>query len=353
MTTDREFTRRMVQTVFTVASVAVLCTVVWIARDALMLVYISALIAMGFSPLVSGLERPRHPRGRSRMPRLVAILAIYLSVVAIVMLVGLAVVPPLIAQARDLWAKLPRQFDEFQRFLIRSRLIPREVTLQEAVSNAPAGSGGNAVATVLVAISSVIGGVFGLVTIIILSFYLLVDAEKLFTYLTRFVPAPDRARVGAAAREAVRKVSAWLRAQVILAAVMGVLAAIGLGLLGEPYFYVVALVAAVGETIPVVGPIIGGVTAVAVAIPTSTRLAVTVGIYFVVLHQFEANILVPKVMQRRVGVSPVAVIVALLVGGSLFGVLGAVLAIPTVAILAVILDEFAPGDEPGRDGPPG
>ena len=143
-----------------------------------------------------------------------------------------------------------------------------------------------------------------------------------------------------ASRQAVTKVSAWLRAQLILAGVMGVFAAVGLGLLGEPYFYVVALIAAIGETIPIVGPIIGGITAVAVAITVSPKLALAVGIYFLILHQLEANILVPKIMERRVGVSPVTVLVALLIGGALWGLIGAILAIPTAAILSVALDEL-------------
>ena len=225
--------------------------------------------------------------------------------------------------------------------------MTRPVTLQEAVQNAPAGSGGNAVSTVLVAVSSVIGGVFGVITILILSFYLLIEADTL-------VQLPDPLRAGAQPRarrsrrraKRSRKVSAWLRAQLMLAGVMGAFAAVGLGLLGEPYFYVVALIAAVGETIPIVGPIIGGVTAVAVAIATSPRLAVTVGIYFFVLHQLEANILVPKIMERQVGVSPVAVIIALLIGGALWGLVGAILAIPTAAILAVIVDEFESHGQP-------
>jgi len=121
---------------------------------------------------------------------------------------------------------------------------------------------------------------------------------------------------------------------------MGTFAAVGLGLMGVPYFYVVALVAAVGETIPIIGPIIGGLSAVAVALTVSPRLALTVGIYFLVLHQLEANILVPKIMEKRVGVSPVTVMVALLVGGSLWGLIGAILAIPTAAILSVIVSEL-------------
>jgi predicted PurR-regulated permease PerM len=78
-----------------------------------------------------------------------------------------------------------------------------------------------------------------------------------------------------------------------------------------------------------------------VALSVSTKLALTVGVYFLILHQLEANILVPKIMEKRVGVSPVTVMVALLIGGSLWGVVGAILAIPTAAILSVIVDEVA------------
>lgn len=328
----------MLQTLAAAAGIGIGLAAFWVARDALMLVYISALIAMGFSPLVQGIARPARA-GRRRVPRVLAIFAIYLVIVTLVIVLGLMVVPPLVAQARDLWARLPQQFDEFQRFLIRYHIMTRRVTLQEAVQNAPAGSGGNAVNSVLVAISSVIGGLFRLITVLILSFYLLIEAEPLFNYVIGFVPPDRRAPVATAAREAVRKVSAWLRAQLVLAGVMGVCAGVGLALLGEPYFFVVALVAAAGETIPIVGPIIGGVTAVAVAITTSTQLAIAVGIYFLVLHQLEANLLVPKIMERSVGISPVTVIIALLIGGSLWGLVGAILAIPTAALLAVILDE--------------
>ena len=336
---DRDFTRRMLQTLAAAVGIGIGLAALWVARDALMLVYISALIAMGFSPLVKGIARPTRT-GRRRVPRVLAIFAIYLVIVTLVIILGLMVVPPLVSQARDLWARLPEQFDEFQRFLIHYRIMTRRVTLQEAVQNAPAGSGGNAVSSVLVAISTVIGGLFRLITVLILSFYLLIEAAPLFHYIIGFVPPDRRAPVATAAQEAVRKVSAWLRAQLVLAGVMGVFAGVGLALLGEPYFFVVALVAAAGETIPIVGPIIGGITAVAVAITTSTQLAIEVGIYFLLLHQLEANLLVPKIMERSVGVSPVTVIIALLIGGSLWGLIGAILAIPTAAILSVILDEI-------------
>ena len=340
MLSDRNYRRRMVETVLTVAGVFVLLAVLWAAREALMLVYVSALIAMGFAPLVQVIEQPR-PGVRRRIPRWLAILVIYLAIVGLLVLLGLMVIPPLVAQAESLWTKLPGYFNKFQGFLIDHKLMTHRVTLEEAVQNAPTGTGGNAVGTVLVAISSLIGGIFGLITILILSFYLLIEAHAMFEYFLRFVPAARRGDITVAAREAVSKVSAWLRAQFVLAGVMGTFAAIGLWLMDVPYFYVIALIAAIGETIPIVGPVIGGITAVSVAITVSPKLALIVGTYFLVLHQLEANILVPKIMERRVGVSPVAVMVALLVGGALWGLVGAILAIPTAAILSVVVEELA------------
>jgi predicted PurR-regulated permease PerM len=344
MASDREFTSRLIQTILTVAAAVALFAALWAAREALLLIYISALIAMGFSPLVGFIERPQ-PHQKRRVPRWLAILLIYVAIVGAIVVLALMVTPPLVAQAGALWERLPDWFNQFQTFLIRYKLMTRRVSLAEVVQNAPTGSGSNAVGTVLGALSGVIGGVVGLITILILSFYFLIEAESMFEYLMRFVPAGRRADVATAARESVTKVSAWLRAQFLLAGVMGIFAAVGLGVMGVPYFYVVALIAGVGETIPIVGPIIGGITAVAVALTDSTKLAVMVAIYFLVLHQLEANVLVPKVMERRVGVSPVTVMVALLIGGTLSGLVGAILAIPTAAILAVIVEEIVTGQE--------
>jgi predicted PurR-regulated permease PerM len=336
----------MLLTVVTVVAAAVLVATLYAARDGLMLIYVSALIAMGFAPLVRLIERPHSAKRQRRMPRALAILLIYVAVIGSFVLIGLLIVPPLVDQATTLWSDMPQHFNRFQQFLIRYKLMTRSMTLQEAVENAPAGAGGNAVNTVLVAVWSVIGGLFGVITILILTFYLLIEAETIFRFVMRFVPAPRRAHFASASRDAVIKVSAWLGAQFILAGVMGTFAAAGLWLMGVPYFYVVALVAAIGETIPIVGPIIGGVTAVAVAITVSPKLALYVGIYFFLLHQLESNILVPKIMERRVGVSPVTVIVALLIGGALWGLVGAILAIPTTAILSVVVDELSPEAEP-------
>jgi predicted PurR-regulated permease PerM len=130
--------------------------------------------------------------------------------------------------------------------------------------------------------------------------------------------------------------------QLLLAGIIGGSAAVGLWLLGVPYFYVLALIAGIGEMIPVVGPILAAIPAVAVALSVSPSLALFVGLFFLVQQQFENHLLVPKLMERQVGISAVVVIVALLIGGSLLGIVGAILAVPTAAILQVLFEELAP-----------
>src|SRR5262245_26716243 len=161
----------MLETIAALTGVVVIAATLWAAREALMLVYVSALMAMGFAPIVSVLEHPR-PNDRRRVPRWLAILAIYLVIVAVLVIVGLMVIPPLVSQAESLWAKLPTQFNRLQSFLIDHKLMTHRVTLEEAVQNAPAGASGNAAGAVLVAISSLIGGIFGFITTLILTFYL-------------------------------------------------------------------------------------------------------------------------------------------------------------------------------------
>src|SRR4029453_1825406 len=143
----------MHRTVLTVTGVLVLVAVLWAAREALMLIYVSALIAMGFAPLVRLIEHPITARRHWRVPRWLAILVVYLTIVAVIVLVGLTVIPPLVAQAVSLWEKSPAALNRLQTFLVRYKLMRRPITLAEAVQSAPDGSGSNAVGTVLVALS--------------------------------------------------------------------------------------------------------------------------------------------------------------------------------------------------------
>ena len=311
-------------------------------REVLLLLYVSGLLAIGFSPIVRLIERQHLlPVGTRRFPRWLAILVLYVFIIGTFVGIGMLIFPPLIDQAQEFWAQKEQMFDQAQRFLRdRGLLRGEQMTLEEAVERAPKAAGSQgAVSTVFGAVRGVLGGIVGFLTILIVTFYLLVDSWSLHQTLLRLFPPVDRARVDAVTRAITVKVSAWLGGQLFLAGVIGITSAIGLYLLGIPYFYVLALISAIGELIPVVGPLLAAVPAIAVAGTVSYQKVVMVIIFFLVQQQFENHILVPKVMSRQVGVSAVTVIVALLIGAKLLGILGALLAVPTAAILQVLFTE--------------
>jgi predicted PurR-regulated permease PerM len=311
----------------------------YLVRNALLLIYISTLIAIGLSPIVTTIQRRRGARA-PRLPRWAAILIIYVGIIGVVVGVALVLVPPLAEQAQELWTALPGMIQRGQQWLMERGLLGRQLTIREAVEQTPVNT--DAVGAVFSAIGAVLGGVLGVLTVLIVTFYLLVDAHNILrTFLRLFAPS-DRPRVHEACRRVATKVSAWLGGQLLLAAIIGSTAALGLWLMGVPYFYVLALVAGVGEMIPVVGPLLAAIPAILVALTVSPALALGVAIFYVVQQQFENHILVPKVMERQVGVSATIVIVALLLGASLLGVVGAILAVPTAAILQVIFEELVP-----------
>jgi predicted PurR-regulated permease PerM len=318
-------------------------------RTVLMLVYVSGLLAIGLAPIVRAVERQKVlPVGTRRFPRWVAILTLYVALLSVVVGVGFAVVPPLVEQAQALSRRLPDLFARAQQFLVDRGLIDHELTMTEALQKAPSGvlsSGGDAVATVIGAVIGLAGGVFGLVTILILTFYMLVESDTIFRRFVRLFPVEQRLRVATVSSDISMKVSAWLGGQLLLGAIIGVTATVGLWLIGVPYFFVLGLIAGIGELIPMVGPLLSAIPAIVVALTVSPGLALATAVFFLAQQQFENHLLVPKLMERQVGVSAVTVIIALLIGGSLLGIVGALLAVPTAAALYVIVDELTEIDD--------
>jgi predicted PurR-regulated permease PerM len=310
----------------------------YIVRHALLVVYVSCVLAIGFSPIVRIIERQRLGVAK-RLPRWLAILILYIAILGTVALIVASIFPPMVQQARALWDHLPDMFDRAQQFLISKGWLKEHLTMREAVERAP-GTGGDAVTQVAKTAASLAGGIFGVVTILILTFYMLIDSWSLRETALRLFARKHRARVDAASRVVMEKVSAWLTGQLLLAGSIGATSAVGLWALGIPYFYVLALLSALGEMIPIIGPILAAIPAIAVASTVSLQKVIFVIIFFVLQQQLENHILVPKIMSRQVGVSPVTVIVSLLIGGSLLGVVGALLAVPTAAILQVIAAEL-------------
>jgi predicted PurR-regulated permease PerM len=327
---------------YALAGLALTAALLWAAylvRGALLLIYISGLVAVGLSPVVTRLER-RRITGTKPLPRWVAILEVYLLLAVVLVLVSVLVVPPLIDQARAFWTAIPGLLDQAQMWLMERGLLLHKLSFGEAVQTAAGGGGADAVSTVVGAISGFVGGVFGLLTILILAFYLLLDSRGMFRHFISLFPKSERRRVEDASRRISSKVSAWLAGQLALAAIIGTTAGFALWLMNVPYFYVLALIAGLGEMIPVVGPILSAIPAVGVALTVSPATALFVAIFFLIQQQIENHVLVPKVMERQVGVGAGIVIIALLLGGSLLGIVGAILAVPTAAILQVVFQEF-------------
>ena len=336
---------------------AVLCTAIavvlmwglYLVRSQILLIYVSALFATGLAPLVRMIERQRVLRiGKHRLPRGAAILVIYATVIGLLAALASAVVPPLVDQGRQLWTDLPERLDLLQQKLVEWGVIPVGTSFAELLKRAPISGSTDAVTTVLVAIWGIVGGVFGVVTILLLTFYLLVDSEQLFNLFVRLFPRSQRRRVSSVAEQVAVKISAWLGGQILLGFIIGITSAVGLALLGVPYFFVLAVIAGVGEMIPMVGPILSAVPAVAVAFTVSPSLALAVALFCWVEQIVENNLLVPKVMSQQVGLSAITVIVALIIGSSLLGLPGALLAVPTAAIIQVLFAELVLADkEPG------
>jgi predicted PurR-regulated permease PerM len=249
------------------------------------------------------------------------------------------VTPPLVNQARELWAQVPDFLGRIEEFMYERQLFRRSVTVEEVVERAPAE---DIVVVLSDAIAGIVGGIVGFVSILILTFYLLLDSDAIFRAFVRVFPIERRPRVAALLRTIGSKVSAWLVGQLLIAAVVGVTASLGLALMGVPFFYVLGLLAAIGELIPIVGPLLAAIPALIVAFTVSPLLAVFVAVFYIVLQQVESHVLVPKLMERQVGIRAVTVLTAVLIGGSLLGLLGLLLAVPTAAIVQVLLQEVLP-----------
>lgn len=322
------------------AVTVVLLWALYLVRTPLLLIYVSALFATGLAPLVRIIERQRVlPIGKRRLPRTAAILVIYATVLGSLAGIGAAVIPPMVRQSREFWKQLPQYVDQFQQRLASWGLIAPASSYKDLLQQAPAGSG-DAVTMVLATVWGFVGGIFGVVTILLLTFYLLVDSQRIFSVFVRLFPRRRRPQVSELSALVTAKVSAWLGGQMLLGFIIGVTTAIGLAMMGVPYFFVLAVIAGIGEMIPMVGPLLAAIPAVLVALTVSPALAFAVAVFFIVQQALENNVLVPKVMGQQVGLSAVTVIASLAIGTELLGFVGALLAVPTAAIVQVLFEEL-------------
>src|SRR6185503_6517140 len=315
----------------------------YLIREVLLTLYISGLLAIGLSPIVRRIEKRRLLKGRLRLPRWVAILSLYVGFLLAVALVFALIIPPIVEQIQELVKNLPGYADQVQRWMVQRRIVNPRWQWSPLFANMQVP--GFAITGIFGAVTGVLAILGQVVTVLILPFYLLLESSSLRNGFLSLIEEDNRKRADRIMRAMTVKVGAWLGGQLLLAAIIGTTATIGLWLLGVPYFYVLGLVAAVGEMIPVVGPILAALPAIGLAFTVSPQAAIFTLIFCWAQQFTENNVLVPRIMGRQVGVSPVTIMIALLVGSTLLGLLGAILAVPTAAIVQVLVQEYLNRDD--------
>jgi predicted PurR-regulated permease PerM len=188
--------------------------------------------------------------------------------------------------------------------------------------------------------TSVVGAIITFFTVLVLAIYFLVD-EQIFTkFLLSVTPDNKEQKVTALINKISNKIGEWVRGQLLLGLVIGVIVYIGLSIIGIKYALTLAVISGVLEILPIIGPIISGVLAALVGLSVSPITALIVIIFYILVQQLENNLVVPKLMAKAVGLPPAIIIIAILVGGKLLGVIGALLAVPVAAIAYVIFEEW-------------
>ena len=320
-----------------------LAWMLWSVKGALAAFIIGVALAFVLDPLVTFLQR----RG---VPRWGGVLVAYAAVVAVVAGVIAYAIPPIAAQARDLISHLPQMgaaVSDWQASLLawyESLPLPPELreALEESIRGAETAFG-DALREILgPAISALLraaGFVVGLVVIPVWLFYVLKDRERLPGAVNRALPEGWRPDAGNVLSILAGVGGSWVRGQLILGAVIFVATVIGLTILTfigfsefGSFTLVLALIAGVLEWFPIIGPVIAAIPAILIGLTISPAAALAAVILYTAIQQLENHLLVPKVMGDAVDLHPAVIIMSLVVGGALFGIGGAILAAPVVAI---------------------
>lgn len=302
------------------------------ALNILILIFISLFVAMGLNPAVVRLQRWGLARG-------VAVALVGLGTVLLFCGGLFALVPPLITQGNELIDNLPDYIENLRRsetlrdlneqFDILDRL--KTAATPENVTNALGGVWGGA--------QAVFGALFNVLTVFVLTIYFMAAFDRLKEGAYLIVPASRRQRVRLIGDEILTKVGSYMAGALSIALIAGTSTFIFLAIVGVAYPYALAVVVAVTDLIPQVGATIGAIVVSVVGFATSVPVGIACVVFFIVYQQMENFLIYPKVMRRAVKVSDLAAIIAALLGISLLGVVGALIAIPTVAGIQLIFRE--------------
>ncbi|MDO8505294.1 MAG: AI-2E family transporter [bacterium] len=328
-----------VGTILKIALVLAGLSLVFYIRDIIAIFFVALILSSVIDPLADWFEV-------RKVPRAVAVFIVYLILFSILGLVIGVLVPPLVQEIRDLtsnfsavWDRLVSGVQLFQEYSAQngfSKNIEDGLTsLQSTLTQALGG--------IFSTIVGIFGGVVSFVIILVLTFYMVVQEDGFKKVFKVLVPDQYQRFVSTILGKVQRKISAWIKGQLILSAIVGVVAYIGLSIVGVNYALVLGLLAGITELVPYAGPFLGGVVAVFFALSQSLTKGFLVVLLFVIIQQVENNILVPKIMQRAVGLNPIVSILALIIGAKLAGIAGALFAIPVATALDVVVREVLHG----------
>jgi len=331
--------------VFVVAGVVVLLAILWAARRVLFLVFIAAVLAAGIAPAVHRVRvLGRHLLHRN-VSRGTAVMIVYFPFVVLVLLLLLIIVPRVIVETRSLGAQLPALIDQ-------NILTPLERFVPMGGARAYLRAHGLALprASVVVYVRGAAAAVGSFIAVLFMVVYMLIDANRLRNTVLLIWPPERRSGRRVMLNRIGRRMSNWLGAQLILSGIIGVATFAGLLLLRVPYALPLAMFATVGEMVPVIGPIVGTAPALVLALLHSKWQFWGVLIMVLVLQKAENLFIAPRVMSRKVAISPLTAFVAFMIGAAVFGFVGALMAIPITAVLQVAFEEaFVERRERRRD----
>lgn len=301
-------------------------------RGILVSVFLSYIIMAALMPAVQYLKR----RG---LPNILAVLIPALGTLIILILIIFPLIPFFLGQINSLAADLPASLDEAATTF---GIAIDAQAVQDVVSREINSISRNAV----VVTTKVFGGVFSALTVVIVSFYLLLYYNNFKKAIAKLFHKDERAYVEEVVEKINDKLGAWLRGQMTLSFFIGLITYIALSIMGLPYALPLALIAGLLEVIPTLGPTLAAIPAVIVALTINPPTAIAVIVIYIIIQLLENNFLVPKIMQKAVGLNPVIVILGVMIGANLMGVAGALLSIPFISFIIVL---FQSVNNPDRD----
>ncbi len=310
----------------------------YLIKDAIALLFIAIIFAAAIDPWVDWLKKYKFPRG-------VSVFMIYLVLLAIFSLIVVLMIPPITEEVGQIAGNIPAYYEKISVGI--HSLQDRSLEGDAAVGNDSIVGTLESLSTTLaqttksifVTITSIFGGFFSLLIVLVITFYIVVEEDALKRFIKFITPSRYRSYTLGLINRMQLKIGLWLRGQLLLCLFVGVLVYVGLMFLGVKYALVLALVAALLEIVPYLGPMLAAIPALLIASSDSFYKFLLVAALYIVIQQAENNIIVPKLMQRVVGLNPIVVIMAILIGAKLAGVVGALLGVPVAAAIGVYVSD--------------